>query len=113
MFGKKTQLTPLAARKKLLLLESDLNREQFLRAVQDCKAAIEHSGQSWFHFESLTSLLTKSVPAFPAINRLFATGPAGGKKSKLAFLFDAVSTGTSLWFLIRSLRRKSRPADDP
>ncbi len=106
MAGKRSQLTPLAARKKLLLMESELNRLQFIEAVRDWKAEFRRSKQQLASFGSLASLAGKVASVVPALGGLFSRRPAHRKKRRFSSLFNGMLTGTSLWLLLRSLRRR-------
>ena len=106
MPGEKTKLTSLETRKQLLLLESDLNRTQFMEAFQDWKDEFHRTREHLTQLGSMASLATKLAATISTARRLFSRPAAGGKKSWLSFLFDGMTAGTSLWYMLRSQRRK-------
>jgi len=107
MFGEKPKLTSLETRKQLLLLESDLNRAQFVEAVQDWKDEFHQTKEHLTQFGSMVSLVGRLAATFSTVRRLFSRPAAdGGKKSWLSLLFDGMTAGTSLWQMLSSHRRK-------
>jgi hypothetical protein len=104
---KKPKLTALEARKQILLLESKLNREQLVESIAEWKEEFHHSKQQLARIGSWASLATKAFATFTTAKRLFSRSKAGGKKSWFSFLLDGLSTGTSLWFMLRSHGRKA------
>ncbi len=103
-----SHLSPLAARKRLLLMESEINRAKLGEAIQDWQDEFERSKEQLTRLTSLASLAGKVASAVPAIGRFFTRRPgATGKKTKLPFWLNSMVTGTSLWLLFRSFRRKS------
>jgi len=105
MSGKKTPLTPLAARKQLLLLESDLNRTQFVEAVDEWKTAVHHTKERLTQVGSMVSMATKVATTVATARRLFSR-PTDGKKSWLSMLSDGMTIGTSLWSMLRAHQHK-------
>ena len=106
MPGEKPKLTPLAARKQLLLLESDLNRAQFIEALHDWKDAFHRSKEHLTRFGTIASTAARLTTTFSTARRLFSRNSnPGGKKSWFSMVFDGVSTGASLWYLLRSRQR--------
>jgi hypothetical protein len=104
MSGEKTKLTSLETRKQLLLLESDLNRAQFVEAARDWKDEFHRTKE---HLTQLGSMVSLAATIFSTARRLLFSRPAaGGKKSWLSFLFEGIKTGTSLWQTLSSNRRK-------
>ena len=109
MFGKESEMTPLAARKKLLLMESGVNREKFLEGVSEWRAAAHRSKEHLTTLGSIASLAGKLAGALPAIGNMFSrrATPNAGAKPKIPLLVNTAVTGTSLWLLLRSLRHKT------
>ena len=106
MFGQNSQLTQLAARKRMLVVESELNRAQFLRAVQDWKGEALHLAGGVRAAGSSASMVIKAAAVFSILRRLFFG--KGGSKEKipwLSTLFKGTRAGTFLWLLLRSCRR--------
>jgi hypothetical protein len=106
MPGEKSKLTSLETRKQLLLLESDLNRAQFIEALQDWKDEFHRTKEHLTQLGSMASLATKLAATFSTARGLFSRPPSGGKKSWLSFVFDGMTAGTSLWYMLRSQRRR-------
>lgn len=106
MSAKKSRLMPLAARKRLLLMESDLNRVQLIETLHEWKQEFHRSTQPLHHLGSLASLAGKAAVTIPAIGRMFFHRHSPGKKNGLPGILRGMLTGTSLWLLLRSFRRK-------
>jgi hypothetical protein len=106
MPGEKSKLTSLDTRKQLLLLESDLNRAQFVEALQEWKDEFHRTKEHLTRLGSMASLAARLAATFSTARRLFSRPAEGGKKSWLSFLFDGMTAGTSLWYMMRSQRRK-------
>jgi hypothetical protein len=107
MAGKKSQLTILATRKELLLLESQLNRALFVESVQVWKHEFSRSKQQLTSLGSMASWVGRIATVVPAIRRLFGGGGGAPKKTGLRSILGGTLTGTSLWYLLRWLRRKT------
>jgi hypothetical protein len=108
MFGKKRQLTALEARKRLLLAESELNRAQFLQALQDFKGEILHLTEGVRTVGSNASFVIKAAATFSILQRMFFhRNVSSGKTSWLSRLFKGTKLGTLLLLLLRSYRRKT------
>ncbi len=105
MPGEKSRLTSLETRKQLLLLESDLNRAQFVEAVRDWKDEFHRTKERLTQFGSMVSLAARLAATVSTARRLFSRPAAGGKKSWLSLLFDGMTAGTSLWHMLSSHRR--------
>lgn len=103
-----SHLSPLAARKRLLLMESELNRAKLGEAIDAWRAELDRSREQLTRLTSIASLAGRVFSAVPAIGKFFGRRPSvGGKKNKLPFWLNSMMTGTSLWLLFRSFRRKS------
>lgn len=109
MSGKKSQLTPLEARKQLLLVESELNRAQFLQALRGFKGEILHLAGGMRMAGSNASLAIKAAAIFSILQRMFF-GKAGSVENASWFsrLFKGTKLGTLLWLLFRPPRHKAR-----
>ena len=84
------QLTPLAARKQLLLVESALNRAQL---VNDCAAFTTHFDGWKQELHSLTSSITALYHGAQAMQGALARG----KSSLLSTFVNVARLGLSLW----------------
>ena len=85
-----TQLTPLAARKQLLLVESEVNRAQLAGDWLALAAQLD----GWKHkLDSLTSTASAVFAGVETIRGTFARG----KSSLISTLFNAARSGLSLW----------------
>ncbi len=104
MSRKKAPLSPLAARKQLLLLESELNRAEMLAAARGWKLEFQRTRQHWSSLGTMAATATKLMGTFSAVRRLFSGQAAGDKKSWLSLLFEGMTTGTSLWSWLQSNR---------
>jgi hypothetical protein len=100
MSGKKSQLTPLATRKQLLLVESELNRVQLLNEVRDFKNEIHHLRHQVCAIGSVASSAAKLAATFFHHDE-------GKKSSWVSTLLHGMQAGASLWRLLRSCRRKA------
>ena len=106
MPGKKSQLTVLAARKRLLLAESELNRAQLVREMDAWKDQFHRSKERLEDLGHAASVTAKVAATVATAGRLFSR--RNGKRSWIASLLNGATTGTSLWYLFRSLRRTPR-----
>jgi hypothetical protein len=103
MPGKTSQLASRETRKQLLLLESDLNRAKLLEDLRDWQTEFHRAKDHITNVVSLASTAAKLAATFSTARRLFSgRHSTGGKRSWLSFLFDGITTGTSLWQLLRS-----------
>jgi hypothetical protein len=106
MPGEKSKLTPIETRKQLLLLESDLNRAELIEAMRDWKNEVHRAKEHLTRLGTMASLAARIAATFSTARQLFSHPADAGKKSWLSFLLDGVTTGTSLWYTLRSHRRK-------
>ncbi len=107
MPGKNFQLTPLASRKQLLLMESELNRAQLLNELREFKSEIQQVKDQVQAIGSLASSAAKLSATFSGIGNIFNPGAAGGngQSSWIAKLLNGLRTGASIWGAIRSNRK--------
>ena len=107
MSGKLAQLTPLETRKRLLLVESELNRVQLLREAGEFKNEIRRLKEQACEISSLASSAAKLAGMFSAVGRVFSHREDGekGSGSWISTLFNGAKAGASLWLLLRSWRR--------
>ena len=107
MSGRKSQLTPFESRKQLLLVESELNRAQLINEMRDFKNEIQHLNHQVVGIVSTASLAAKLVAAFSGVGRAFSHRDEDEKPSWFFTLLNGAKAGTSLWRLMRSVRRKA------
>jgi len=107
MFGQKSPMTTLAARKKLLLMESQFNRAAFLAAAHDLKAEFHHSVGQLSSVGSIMSIAGKIASFVPSLTQLFSRHSSAGPSRKRPSLLHGMLTGTTLWVLLRMFRRKN------
>jgi hypothetical protein len=107
MPGKEAQLTPLEARKQLLLLESELNRAQLLNELRDFKNEIHHLKHQMLEIGSIVALAAKLATAFSAIGQAFSNRNEGENEKPpwITRLLNGTKVGMSLWDLFRSCWR--------
>jgi len=87
-----------------------LNRAHLGEAIDDLKEELERSKQQLAHFGSMASFAGKVAAVVPILGQLFRRrhhGAENGGKRKLPFLLNSFATGTSLWMLLRTFRRKT------
>ena len=107
MSWKKSELTPLEARKQLLLVESELNRVRLINEVRDFKNEIHRLKHQVSEVGSMASLAAKLGAAFSSVGRAFSRCNDSDKTSWISKLAAVAKFGTSLWLLFRSSRRKA------
>ena len=106
MPGEKSKMTPIETQKQLLLLESDLNRARLIETAQEWKAACHHTKERLAHLGAMASTAATVATTFSTVRRFFTRSKTGENKGWLSLLLDGMSTGTSLWYWMRSKRRK-------
>jgi len=88
-------------------MESELNRARMVEALNGWKDEFHRSKERLTGFGSFASLASKVATVVPAISGFFSRRRAAGGKPKLPLLLNSMMTGTSLWLLLRSFRRKT------
>lgn len=101
MPGTNPQLTPLAARKQLLLVESEVNRAQLF---SEC-ISLKDQAAGWTHrahlaVDSFASAVSVGREALSMMRGLLA-GHADDKPSMLSTVIRCVRLGSSLWSILR------------
>jgi len=105
MSGKITNLTPLQARKQLLVVESELNRRQLVADWMDVKAGVDHLAAQ---ITTLTSVAESAVKLGATVTNFFHGFQAAkkhqedeeeeeSKPSWISGLFNLAKRGISLW----------------
>jgi hypothetical protein len=101
MFGRKPKLTPLQARKQLLLVESEINRAQLAAdwsALRDEAHACLVKGKS--SISTVVSATAMTAAGLSIAGKVFSM--AGGNKTGLiSKVFGLAKIGTSLWLAYR------------
>ena len=106
MFGKKVVMNPLQARKRLLLAESDINRELLAHEWDALSAGARQATQTLRQVGSVAL----SVGALAASFSLFRKPhPPAEKSSWLSRLVKGVRFGLSLWALLGAKRQETFP----
>jgi hypothetical protein len=105
MSGKKTRLTPLEARKQMLLAESELNRVQFIHEWSELKNELHHLTGPLRTAGAVASSLARAGATFSILRRLWSRGGAKEKKSWVSTLLNGAKAGASLWLMLSSRRR--------
>jgi hypothetical protein len=104
MSRKTTNLTPLQARKQLLVVESELNRRQLEADWIDVKAALDHFATQ---ITTLTSVAESAVKLGATVTNFFhgfqtakkhqVEEEEESKPSWISGLFNLAKRGVSLW----------------
>ncbi|HEY4417526.1 MAG TPA: hypothetical protein VGO57_17675 [Verrucomicrobiae bacterium] len=103
MFGKTTELTPLAARKQLLLVESELNRVQLVNELRELKHGLQELKAQVEVVGSMAATAAKWAETFTKIRGAFTheEKPSQGK-SWVGTLFNGLRTCATLFGTFRS-----------
>lgn len=99
MPGKNVQLSPLAARKQLLLVESELNRVQLLNELRDLQGELHQLRAQAQAIGSVAGSAAKVAATVSVIGNVFTQRKNNekGKSSWLSKLLSGARTGASLW----------------
>lgn len=106
MAGKGTDVTPLAARKQLLLVESELNRAELQNDLLAVKAELGRINNQVRAAAGVASSISRLGLTFANLFRPGAPanhdGRGGGKKPTwISTLFRGARAGVSLWSSLR------------
>jgi|HubBroStandDraft_2_1064218.scaffolds.fasta_scaffold519766_1 hypothetical protein len=96
-------MTPLESRKQLLILESELNRAQLLKDLDELKAETEQLAEQ---ARSLASLVSSATSVFNTIFK--AQQVFSGTREKFPRFFGILKgarAGASLWSAVKSWLR--------
>ena len=97
MSGKPIKLNTLEARKQLLVAESELNREQFIKEVQALKKSVIHIREQANSIGALATSAAKVVTTLFTIRRMFShPQKEEGEKSWLGTLIKGAKICASL-----------------
>ena len=103
MFGKETRLSSLAARRQLLVLESELNRVLLMKELDEWKAEADRLAGQARVLGGIASSVGSAVEMLMKNQQLFS-----GTREKFPRLFGflrGARAGASLWSAIRSWTR--------
>lgn len=100
MSGRKPKLTPLEARKQLLVIESEINRAQMAEDWHALRAEVHNCmTQGKASLSSMISTTALAATGLTLLGKTFsAASNKGGWISKIAGL---TKFGASLWFALR------------
>jgi hypothetical protein len=104
MFGKKSQVSPLASRKQLLIAESELNRAQLAGDLAVLAAGVRTLTARAKSFGSIASTAAVLVAGLAAFRR-GKHADAAAKPSWLQTIFKGASLVSTLWLAFRSRGR--------
>lgn len=103
MSGKTNGLTPLEARKQLLLVESELNRMQLVSELREFKTEFGHLKTQVQVFGSILSSATTLTQTFSQIRSAFSHDEKKSEgKSWVSSLMNGAKTCVSLFGAFRS-----------
>ena len=103
MFGKETRLTPLESRKQMLVLESELNRVQLLKELDELQVETQRLADQMRVLGSLAAEVRSVLEMVFKVQRAFSD-----TKEKFPKFFDILKgarAGARLWSAIRSWLR--------
>ena len=102
MFREKDKLTPLEARKQMLILESELNRALLAKEVEEFRGEIRDVVMQAQHVRSVISTAADLAGAFSAFRQVFAPKPDGGaKRGWFSTFMNTARAGASIWQAFR------------
>jgi len=105
MYRTKSQMTSQALRKKLLLAESEVNREKFVVECQSLTAEIQQlKGRLNTVYSAVTSVASVGIAGVKAIGEARQTY-SKERGSWVSALLNGMRAGTSLWESFRSRGR--------
>ncbi len=103
MFGKETHLTPLESRKQMLVLESELNRVQLLKELDELKVETQRLADQMRVLGSLATNVSSALELVFKVQQAFSTTKE--KFPKFFGILKGARAGASLWSAIRSWLR--------
>src|ERR1035438_7379316 len=104
MSGKKSPLTPLESQKRLLVVESELNRVQLMNELHSFQHELAHLKRQAEAVASIAASVAKLAATFTAVGSAFShrEEKSEGRHSLLSTLFSGLKTGAALWGTLRS-----------
>ena len=101
MFGKPNGITPLQAHKQLLIVESELNREQLQEELSAIRESVGQTVSRLKTVGSLASVATLLVAGVSAF-RHKSNAPSETKTSWVGTILKGAQIAGSLWLGFRS-----------
>ena len=102
MSAEKNKLTPLEARKQMLILESELNRVLLVKEVEEFGGEIREVALRAQHVKSVISTAADLAGAFSTLRQAFAPRAEGGAKTGWFSKFMSTArAGASIWQAFR------------
>lgn len=109
MRGSTSHLTPLAARKQLLVMESEINRAELIREWNIMREeALDLAGDLTGDANALGSLASAGAALFTTgatLRRWLFKGNGAQKTSWIQTLINGARTGISVWLALRPRAR--------
>jgi hypothetical protein len=103
MFGKETPMTALESRKQLLVLESELNRAQLMKDLDELKVETQRLGDQVRSLGSIASNVGSLLEMVFKAQQFVSN--AKEKFPRIFGLFKGARAGASLWSVIRAWLR--------
>ena len=100
MSGAKPHLKPLEARRRLLVVESEINRAELLGEWQGLNSRVHGLAQQARSYCSILSTALAISTAFVAFRRVLP-GKKTGRSSWISTLLKGARMGVSLWSAAR------------
>ena len=102
MFGRTSQLTGLAMRKQLLVLSSEVNRMQLVRACTVLRGEMRVLGSSLRASGSVVSKASLAIATVAAVRQIFRPRQTSQPRPTwLSIALRAAQIGSSLWSGLR------------
>lgn len=104
MPGRRTRLTPLGARKQLLIAESELHRARLVEDAAEVAAGLK---SATVRVRSIGSIASSAAVLMASAAALRASGPVGPKvkTSPLRAILKGMGLLSTLWLAFRSQGR--------
>lgn len=106
MFREKNKLTPLEARKQMLILESELNRALVVKEAEELRGEVRDAVMQAQHVKSLISTAADLAGAFSSLRQAFAPKADNGtKRGWFSTFMSTARAGASIWQAFRGRGR--------
>jgi hypothetical protein len=103
MLGKKFHLTALDSRKKLLVLESELNRAHLVREIGAVKHEIHNLSE---RIRSAGAIASMTANVISTLSDSFLNGNSSKGQRRFFSLGNVARAGVGIWKLFRSRSSK-------